>query len=88
MEASVRRLASEDISQVIEIEREAFSPLWVTTPFKRELNNRYACYLVACCDGGSLEEPGGRSGPRRLWPASLARPEEQGPQIGRGRSPG
>ncbi len=62
MEASVRRLASEDISQVIEIEREAFSPLWVTTPFKRELNNRYACYLVACCDGGSLEESGGGPG--------------------------
>ena len=44
----LRRLRNEDIGQVIEIEREAFSPLWISTPFKRELNNRYACYLVVC----------------------------------------
>ena len=49
MQVVLRRLRSEDINQVIEIEREAFSPLWVSTPFKRELSNRYACYLVACC---------------------------------------
>jgi len=48
MEVLLRRLKTEDIDQVIEIERQAFSPLWVSTPFKRELNNRYACYLVAC----------------------------------------
>ena len=48
MEVSVRRLKTDDISEVVEIEREAFSPLWVSTPFKRELNNRYASYLVAC----------------------------------------
>jgi ribosomal-protein-alanine N-acetyltransferase len=47
MDVSLRRLQAEDIDQVIEIEREAFSPLWVSTPFKRELNNRYASYLVA-----------------------------------------
>mgnify|MGYP001337110967 CR=1 FL=1 len=51
MDVSLRRLRAEDISQVVEIEREAFSPLWVSTPFKRDLNNRYASYLVACrCD--------------------------------------
>ena len=48
MDVSLRRLRTEDITQVIEIEKEAFSPLWISTPFKRELNNRYACYLVAC----------------------------------------
>ena len=53
MQVVIRRLSSEDINQVVEIEREAFSPLWVSTPFKRELNNRYASYLVAC---GGLEE--------------------------------
>ncbi len=47
MDVALRRLQSQDIDQVIEIEREAFSPLWVRTPFKRELNNRYARYLVA-----------------------------------------
>ena len=48
MEVVLRRLRAGDVSQVVEIEREAFSPLWVSTPFKRELNNRYASYLVAC----------------------------------------
>ena len=48
MDVSLRRLQTGDIDQVIAIEREAFSPLWITTPFKRELNNKYACYLVAC----------------------------------------
>lgn len=56
MQIILRRLRSEDISQVIEIEKEAFSPLWVTTPFKRELTNRYASYLVAC-GGPEPEEP-------------------------------
>ena len=55
MEVSLRRLQTGDIDQVIEIEREAFSPLWITTPFKRELNNQYACYLVAC-EPEELEE--------------------------------
>ena len=56
MQVMLRRLRSEDINQVIEIEREAFSPLWVSTPFKRELSNRYASYLVAC-DGLEEDEP-------------------------------
>ena len=49
MDVVLRRLRADDISQVIDIEREAFSPLWSSTPFKRDLNNRYASYLVACC---------------------------------------
>ena len=49
----LRRLRNEDINQVVAIEKEAFSPLWISTPFKRELNNRYASYLVAC----SIPEP-------------------------------
>lgn len=47
MDIALRRLRAEDINQVIEIEKEAFSPLWLGTQFKRDLNNRYACYLVA-----------------------------------------
>ena len=48
MDVLIRRLRAEDIDQVVEIEKEAFSPLWISAPFKRELNNRYACHLVAC----------------------------------------
>ena len=47
MDVALRRLRAEDISQIIEIEREAFTPLWLGTPFKRELNNKFARYLVA-----------------------------------------
>ena len=44
----LRRLQRDDIDEVIEIEREAFSPQWSSSPFKRDLNNKRACYLVAC----------------------------------------
>ena len=70
MEVFLRRLRTEDITQVVEIEKEAFSPLWVSTPFKRELNNKYACYLVACPDDVTAEavraETQGATG-RPLW---------------------
>ena len=49
---SVRRLQAKDINQVVAIEKEAFSPLWVSSPFKRDLNNKRASYLVACFDDG------------------------------------
>ena len=47
MDVSVRRMRSEDIPQVIEIEQEAFSPGWVGTQFRRELNSKRCCFLVA-----------------------------------------
>ena len=47
MDIALRRLRSEDLKEVIEIEREAFAPLGIGTPFKRELNNKYSRYLVA-----------------------------------------
>jgi ribosomal-protein-alanine N-acetyltransferase len=47
---SIRRLRVDDIDQVVAIEKEAFSPLWVSASFKRDLNNKRANYLVACFD--------------------------------------
>jgi ribosomal-protein-alanine N-acetyltransferase len=47
MNVALRPLRVEDIPQAAEIEQEAFPTLWPPTPFKRELNNRLACYLVA-----------------------------------------
>jgi ribosomal-protein-alanine N-acetyltransferase len=64
---ALRRMKAEDIDQVLEIEREAFSPLWLGTPFKRELKNRYARYLVA------VSEPG-EGGPTRSAPEGQANP--------------
>ena len=73
MDVILRRLQAEDISQVVEIEREAFSPLWVSTPFKRELNNRYANYLVACPDAEAVEHPAPQSAIRADSPESRVR---------------
>ena len=53
---SVRRLQVDDIDQVVAIEKEAFSPLWVSASFKRDLNNKRAKYLVACFDEGVTQE--------------------------------
>ena len=54
---TIRRLGLDDIDQVIAIEKEAFSPLWVSTSFKRDINNKRANYLVACFgDESSTEE--------------------------------
>ena len=53
----LRRLQKEDITEVVEIEREAFSPIWVSSPFKRDLNNKRACYLVACIEPEDFELP-------------------------------
>lgn len=46
MEYSVRPMCTEDIPQVAEIERKSFPTSWPSTPFKRELSNRLARYLV------------------------------------------
>ena len=53
----LRRLQKEDIPEVVEIEREAFSPTWVSSPFKRDLNNKRACYLVACIEDADAFQP-------------------------------
>ena len=66
----LRRLQRDDVAEVVEIEREAFSPTWVSSPFKRDVNNKRACYLVACLESNesdadsepeseALDEPGG-----------------------------
>jgi ribosomal-protein-alanine N-acetyltransferase len=74
---ALRPMRAEDIDQVLEIEREAFSPLWLSTPFKRELKNRYARYLVAVSEPeeGALSQsvPGkpGMSTSDSLWSRML-----------------
>ncbi len=43
----VRPMAERDLSQLAEIEREAFPTLFPPTSFRREMRNRLANYLVA-----------------------------------------
>ncbi len=47
MDVELRRMTATDIDQVLEIEREAFAPLFMGASLKRDLNNKYARYLVA-----------------------------------------
>ena len=47
MNVAIRLLAAQDIRQVQEIEREAFSSNWPQSSFKRELESRQAACLVA-----------------------------------------
>ena len=69
----LRRLQKDDITEVLEIEREAFSPAWSNSPFKRDLNNKRACYLVACLDEAAEPEPPAEESvePSRSWFARL-----------------
>ena len=57
MPFALRPLEDEDTTQAAEIERDAFPTLFPPTPFKRELRNRLARYLVAW-RRDDLSEPG------------------------------
>lgn len=80
MDVALRRMRPEDRKEVKEIEREAFAPLGVGTPFKREMNNRYAKYLVAyfpeppepaAQPEPSIHEDSGESADVPLWSRML-----------------
>lgn len=57
MPFALRPLEDDDTAQAAEIERDAFPTLFPPTPFKRELRNRMARYLVAW-RRDDLNEPG------------------------------
>ena len=52
----VRRMTSEDISQVSEIDREAFPTEWPPPSFRRELDSHMVRYLVAVEENEQREE--------------------------------
>ncbi len=58
MEFAVRPMQVDDVSQVAEIEREAFPTTWPPTPFHREMGNKLARYLVAWSCAGKGASPG------------------------------
>ena len=57
MDVEIRRMTTADIDQVIEIEREAFAPLFMGASLKRDVNNKYARYLVAFQPEAAESEP-------------------------------
>lgn len=52
----LRRMERQDVTEVLEIEKEAFSPMWASSPFRRDLHNKRACYLVACLEPEDADE--------------------------------
>ena len=78
MSVQIRPLRAADTGPLAEIERQAFPTLWPPTPFKRELDNRMAKYLVAWeprpgRDAQSdVSGPGARGRPRaKSWMSRL-----------------
>ena len=73
MDIALRRMRSEDISQVVQVEKEAFAPLSLGTSFKRDLNSRYVRYLVAHWPAlprqpvEERQEPPGLASETSLW---------------------
>ena len=52
---SIRSMGKEDLAQVNEIDREAFSTQWPAPNYRQELQNRIAYYVVACDDTRTVE---------------------------------
>jgi ribosomal-protein-alanine N-acetyltransferase len=69
MSYTIRRMQDRDISQALEIDREAFPTQWphpTYASFKQELRNRLACYIVITKprESETIEQ---NPGNRRFW---------------------
>lgn len=62
----VREMRREDVSQVAEIDREAFPTLWPPVNYQRELQNVLAHYLVACDESRCFQPAPARAPVSRL----------------------
>ena len=62
---NVRLMRKEDLSQVSEIDREAFPTLWPPANYQRELDNRLAYYIVACDEEERVEPPEPKATPQK-----------------------
>ncbi|MDD4859584.1 MAG: ribosomal protein S18-alanine N-acetyltransferase [Dehalococcoidales bacterium] len=61
----IRPMRKEDVSQVNEIDREAFPGQWPPPNYKHELQNLVARYIVACEEGAVMPPPPGEA--RGWW---------------------
>ncbi len=53
----MRLMGKEDVAQVTEIDREAFSTQWPPPNYQHELRNRLAHYIVACDEEKTVDKP-------------------------------
>ena len=73
MPLTVRLMRRQDISQVTEIDHDAFPTEWPPTNFPRELDNKLAYYLVACETDNATPPSGAKSSTREIQPGILSR---------------
>lgn len=59
MSCYLRQMSKEDITQVTEIDREAFPTQWPPANYQNELRNHMAHFAVACDGEKSASQPGG-----------------------------
>lgn len=79
---SIRPMVKDDLSQVTEIDREAFPTQWPPANYRQELQNQLAHYIVALDDTRTIEvlpaRPSGVLSVLRSWIKSLG---QQGRHI-------
>ncbi len=66
-------MGKQDITQVTDIDREAFPTLWPPANYQRELQNRLAHYIVACDEEKTVEEPEVKASPEKGFPGLASR---------------
>ena len=54
---SIRPMVKDDLTQVTDIDREAFPTQWPPANYRQELQNRLAHYIVVCDDTRTVEIP-------------------------------
>ena len=78
MSYTIRRMREEDIPQVVEIEKIAFSRPWTKSIFKAVLLLPYAAYYVAVEDSADAEEAAGRVSAVKEQVSKIAKEREKG----------
>ncbi|MFC1861641.1 ribosomal protein S18-alanine N-acetyltransferase [Chloroflexota bacterium] len=75
MPYSLRLMRKEDITQLTEIDREAFPDMWPPANFHNELQNRLARYMIAYSEDKTVEKPELKVDPGMGFPTLLSRIE-------------
>ena len=73
MPLTVRLMRRQDISQVTEIDHDAFPTEWPPTNFPRELDNKLAYYIVACETDSTTPQSNAKSSTEETPPGILSR---------------
>ena len=68
MPLTVRFMRRQDISQVTEIDHDAFPTEWPPTNFPRELDNKLAYYIVACENDNTTPQSDSKTSTKEIRP--------------------